>query len=329
MPAGLYISMLMDSYGEAMAELQQTDAYELNMSVREACAKPLEGGTVGEWTIARARERVGEYYAVLDKVAEMGVEITEDERAAALDSVAAALKENSDFYTDNGIGEKSLALAVEYQLARSRLFTALYDEGGPYAVSEEELASYLDTQYAKAKLLIVNKPQPFDLTEEEAKNEEAALAARDVLAKEKAEGYLARLEAGEALEDLYVEYNTELAAIDAEVNNEDPIPVEYPAPDDLIAIMGVDEGSYYGEDVVAGLFASERDKPSLVEGEVGYFLFLRQDIADELPNYREEILPEMRAEEFNALVTEWGAAVAPVPNDASIARYKPANIKGV
>ncbi len=327
MPAGLYISILMDSYGEAMAKLQEAGTYELNMSVREACAQPLEGGTVAEWMITRARDKVREYYAVYDKMAEMGLAVAETEREAARASAINVMREQGDFYRDNGISENSLIMAVEHQLARSLLFNALYGEGGLYAVSEEEYVSFLDTQYAKSKMVIVNKPQPFDLTDEERENEEEALAAREVLAKEKAESYLARLEAGEKMEDIFVEYNTELAAIDAEVNNEDPIPVEYPGPDDLISIMGRSEGGYYGERVVEGMFAAEQGKPTLIDGEVAFFLVIRQDIADELPTYREELLPLLRSEAFNELIAEWGAAIEPSPNEAAIARYKPANIK--
>ena len=354
MPAGVYICMMLNAYGEATQKLQEAQDAEIaalqanlaegaqleNTPERISQKDPkdiynmeLDGMSVSDWMVERAGRSAREYYATRQKMQELGLSLSEADLANSQASAAEGVKSSPEFYNKNGIAESSLALMLQNDLAVHQLFHALYEEGGEFAVTQEELQAHFAKQYSKIKMMFFYKADQGDLSEEEAADEKKAaklLEEKNSELRQKAEGYLTRLKAGEAIEDLNTEYELETAKESVE-GTEDAVPeVEPTKPGDLNMIVTEDQASYFGEPLVRAAFDTPVGEAVLVEDTAFFFLVQRADILEDpadMQNYQESILHEMRYDsDYLLKLEEWGKALDIQANPAAIKLYTPSRL---
>jgi len=353
MPAGVYICMLLNAYGDAVNKLQEAqnaelaalqesvgDDYEVdtadlisNQEPKKIYKMELDGMPVSDWMVQQAEKSVREYYAVQNKMQELGLSLRQSDVDSALASAASAMQTSPEFYRKNGIAESSLALMLQNEYAVHQLFHALYEEGGEFEVSQEELKSYFGEKYSKIKMMYFLKADESDLSEEEAADSEQAakqVEEKNQALRQKAEGYLTRLKAGEAIEDLHTEYEKEAAKESVE-GTDDAVPeVEPTKPGDLDMIVSESQSSYYGEPLVRAAFDTALGDAVLTEDDHFFFLVQRVDILEDpadLEKYEESLLHEMRYEsDFLPKLEEWGKALELKVNQAAVSRYVPSKL---
>ncbi|MGI6404227.1 MAG: hypothetical protein ACOX0K_08495 [Oscillospiraceae bacterium] len=354
MPAGVYICMLLNAYGEAVTKLQEAQDAEIaalqeslgegaeleNTPKRISERKPkeiyrmqLDGMSVSDWMVQRADQSAREYYAVQNKMQELGLSLSQADIAGTLSSAASAIENTPEFYKKNGIAENSLALMLQNDLAVHQLFHALYEEGGEFEVSQEELSAYFAETYSKIKMMFFYKVNESDLSEEEAADSEQAaklVEEKNEALRQKAQGYLTRLQAGEAIEDLNTEYELETAKESVE-GTEDAVPeVEPTKPGELNMIVTEAQASYYGEPLIRAAFDTPVGEAVLVEDTNFFFLVQRADILEDpadLQSYQENLLHAMRYDsDFLPKLEEWGRALDIQVNQAAVSRYLPSKL---
>ena len=353
MPAGVYICMLLNAYGDAVNKLQEAQNAELaalqesvgddyqvdtadlisNQKPKKIYKMELDGMPVSDWMVQRAEKSVREYYAVQNKMRELGLSLSQSDVDSALASAASAVQATPEFYKKNGIAESSLALMLQNEYAVHQLFHALYEEGGEFEVGQEELKSYFDQKYSKIKMMYFLKADESDLSEEEAADSEQAaklVEEKNQALRQKAEGYLTRLKAGEAIEDLHTEYEKEVAKESVE-GTDDAVPeVEPTKPGDLDMIVSESQSSYYGEPLVRAAFDTALGDAVLTEDDHFFFLVQRVDILEDpadLEKYEESLLHEMRYEsDYLPKLEEWGKALELKVNQAAVSRYVPSKL---
>ncbi len=353
MPAGVYICMLLNAYGDAVNKLQEAQNAELaalqesvgddyqvdtadlisNQKPKKIYKMELDGMPVSDWMVQRAEKSVREYYAVQNKMRELGLSLSQSDVDSALASAASAVQATPEFYKKNGIAESSLALMLQNEYAVHQLFHALYEEGGEFEVGQEELKSYFDQKYSKIKMMYFLKADESDLSEEEAADSEQAaklVEEKNQALRQKAEGYLTRLKAGEAIEDLHTEYEKEVAKESAEGTDDTAPEVEPTKPGDLDMIVSESQSSYYGEPLIRAAFDTALGDAVLTEDDHFFFLVQRVDILEDpadLEKYEESLLHEMRYEsDYLPKLEEWGKALELKVNQAAVSRYVPSKL---
>ncbi len=349
MPAGVYICMMLNAYGEATQKLQEAQDAEIaalqanlaegaqleNTPKRISQKDPkdiynmqLDGMSVSDWMVERADRSAREYYATQQKMQELGLSLSEADLANAQASAAEGVQSSPEFYNKNGIAESSLALMLQNDLAVHQLFHALYEEGGEFGVTQEELQAHFAEQYSKIKMMFFYKADQSDLSEEEAADEEKAaklLEEKNTKLRQKAEGYLTRLKAGEAIE------NELEAAKESVEGTQDAVPeVEPTKPGDLNMIVTEAQASYFGEPLVRAAFDTPVGEAVLVEDAAFFFLVQRADILEDpadMQNYQENMLHDMRYEsDYLPKLEEWGKALDIKANPSAIKLYTPSRL---
>lgn len=312
-PAGVYITYLINAMSTADSKLHEAqtegETHE-HGSYKDLLGEVVEGQTVAEFMKAEADRRIKEHIAVEKQFAGMNLTLGEAQAAYAASSAASAWSGNQEMYEESGVAESSLRLTYENQFKRDAIFNATYGEGGSAAVADQELKDVFQRDYAKVDMMIFLKQ-----TGEEADN--AAVKTR-------AEGYLARLQAGEDLYDLIFEQEKEDAGDQAAT-------IEKPEAGSRAMIFTEgDKGYYYSDQLVDSALAATVGAPVLVEDATYFYLLNRVDIlANEVDfqSYRSELLHALKDDEFESAVAGWAADISFEENTAALERYTPARLK--
>lgn len=315
-PIGLYIFYLMDSAATAEEKYHEQHGDEENHehpAYKDLLKEPLpDGQTFEAFMLEDAAQSMREYVAVEQKFAEMGLSLSESERTYAAEAAASTWSGNQAYYEDNGIAESTLRLGYENGFKKQAVFTALYQSGGERAVSEEELRSAFEKDYAKVEYILFPK---------------AAVTggdADDAAIRAEAEGYLGRLQNGENFYDLVFEQLKAAAGDSADT-------VERPAEGSRSMIVGESHrGTYYSDELVDSALAAPIGEPVLAEDTTYYYILVRGDVLEDATNFasfRNEVLLGLKGDEFEELVTSWASGVTLEANQAALNRYTPAKLK--
>lgn len=355
MPAGLYIQMLLASYGQAVTKLQEQQDADLaamqeaaGIEATEPAEAPqsiatqdpakvmkmeLEGLQATDWMSQNAQNMAREYYAVWGKMDELGLALSAEDRQTAAANAQSNVSTYTQYYNDNGIAESSLALYFEYQLAKEQLYEALYGEGGTQVLSEGEVKDYFAEHYAQVQTMALGKASALDFDSEEYADQEALQKAIDdenAALKTRAEGYLTRLKAGEAIEDLVFEYESDLARKDAEATGEAPAEVTRQEDGYYDVVLNEAYAMYYGQTYVETALAAVVGQPQVIEDDNFYYLINPLDILADpevFADYQESVAYELGQERYQPLLDEWAAALEPQANQAALSTYTASKIK--
>lgn len=210
-PAGVFIYYLDTANYEARQKLNEQTDTSADLSPEGAAAQSSETVTLPlyssqidgvdskQWIYDRATELMQEYAAVEAKFDEYGLTLTDDDKQSAQVYLDQIWDYAGDYYTSMGVSENSYKSIFLNSSKRQKLFETIYSEGGEKAVSDDEIKTYLDENYALINYIDV-----------ELKDGEGNLLKSDGKAErmEMLNGYMERYNNGEDFDELNAEYVT-------------------------------------------------------------------------------------------------------------------------
>lgn len=237
-PAGVFIYYLDTANYEAQQKLNEQTDTSADLSPEGAAAQSSETVTLPlyssqidgvdskQWIYDRATELMQEYAAVEAKFDEYGLTLTDDDKQSAQVYLDQIWDYAGDYYTSMGVSENSYKSIFLNSSKKQKLFETIYSEGGERAVSDDEIKTYLDENYALINYIDV-----------ELKDGEGNLLKSDGKAErmEMLNSYMERYSNGEDFDELNAEYVTyyenlkkaaEEAAAAAEAANADETAAE-------------------------------------------------------------------------------------------------------
>lgn len=147
--SGLYLLAQYDAYQQAaqLADSEQ-DTSKVNSFLKATITTDADTGetaVVKDYVAQKTLETLQTLAAVDARFAELGGELTEEQKSAA-DSYAQQLMDNyGDAYTANGIGLETLKLFQQLQYKQTLLLDLVYGKDGETPVEDGELTEHLDS----------------------------------------------------------------------------------------------------------------------------------------------------------------------------------------
>lgn len=204
-PAGIFIYYLQSAYYSAQSKLNEensasSDAIASTDGTTTTAAvfsSQIDGKDAKTWIYDEATKSMQEYAAIEAKFTELGLTITADEKDAAKVYCDQIWDYAGEYYTKMGISEKSYTSLYLNSQKRDKVFKTIYSEGGEYAVSDDEIKTYLDENYAMINYIAMElKDGSGNLLKSDGKAEIMSMA----------ESYVERYKNGEDLDALNAEY---------------------------------------------------------------------------------------------------------------------------
>ncbi len=147
---GNWIYYTYAEYEEALSKIQEEKSNDdTSYTVKDISKEKIEDKKALDWIYAQAKDACISQLTVEKLIKDNKVKVDEDE-LATMESYYKQFYESyyQDLYTKLGISEESfLKAAVRSNYLSDKLFTALYDEGGSKAVSDEDLKKYFEENY--------------------------------------------------------------------------------------------------------------------------------------------------------------------------------------
>lgn len=210
-PAGVFIYYLDTANYEAQQKLNEQTDTSSDLSPEGAAAQSSETVTLPlyssqidgvdskQWIYDRATELMHEYAAVEAKFDEYGLTLSDDDKQSAQVYLDQIWDYAGDYYTSMGVSENSYKSIFLNSSKKQKLFETIYSEGGERAVSDDEIKTYLDENYALINYIDV-----------ELKDGEGNLLKSDGKAErmEMLNSYIERYNNGEDFDELNAEYVT-------------------------------------------------------------------------------------------------------------------------
>ena len=210
-PAGVFIYYLDTANYEAQQKLNEQTDTSADLSPEGAAAQSSETVTLPlyssqidgvdskQWIYDRATELMQEYAAVEAKFDEYGLTLSDDDKQSAQVYLDQIWDYAGDYYTSMGVSENSYKSIFLNSSKKQKLFETIYSEGGERAVSDDEIKTYLDENYALINYIDV-----------ELKDGEGNLLKSDGKAErmEMLNSYMERYSNGEDFDELNAEYVT-------------------------------------------------------------------------------------------------------------------------
>ncbi len=210
-PAGVFIYYLDTANYEARQKLNEQTDTSADLSPEGAAAQSSETVTLPlyssqidgvdskQWIYDRATELMQEYAAVEAKFDEYGLTLSDDDKQSAQVYLDQIWDYAGDYYTSMGVSENSYKSIFLNSSKKQKLFETIYSEGGERAVSDDEIKTYLDENYALINYIDV-----------ELKDGEGNLLKSDGKAErmEMLNSYIERYNNGEDFDELNAEYVT-------------------------------------------------------------------------------------------------------------------------
>jgi len=312
-PAGVYLTMLINADSEARAkvteafEKEEKDTEDINFSKQKVTGDDKKEYKFNDYVVMRAKEMVSEYLVTDYMFNKYKLKLSDENKSAMEQYVSYQWVYNGNAYLfePNGVSYDSFEDYMRVNMYyRSDIFDYFYGEKGEKAPAKSDIEKALKEHFTSANLLEIS-----------VKGEDGKDLAEDELKKiaDKIEAYCTRINNGEAtFADIKAEYEAETKK-DEDKKEEDKTDStdkedDTPKPkDENAVVLGDSETS-----VSSGNFESvnklEVGKAALVKGTDGYYrLAIKQDVlADEyyFDTYRDETVRIMHAEDFNEFIAK-------------------------
>lgn len=202
-PTGVYVLSKIDAVSEA------TTHEDFDSELEKPLENVIEEQPISAWIDREAEELTKEFLYVEEKFAEAGMELSEDDLAAAKNTVDSLWSFYQENYEKIGIAQSSYLARIQNSYKSRALFLAQYGKGGTEAVAEADLKAELKNNYAEVQLL------SFSTNEEDGT---AMTEANKQTVKKEAQSYLDRVEKGEDIVALINEKKEAEATEDAPAN---------------------------------------------------------------------------------------------------------------
>ena len=202
-PAGIYY--LQSAYYSAQSKLNEENSASSDAvasadgttTTAAVFSSQIDGKDAKTWIYDEATKSMQEYAAIEAKFTELGLTITADEKDAAKVYCDQTWDYAGEYYTKMGISEKSFTSLYLNSQKRDKVFKTIYSEGGEYAVSDDEIKTYLDENYAMINYIAMElKDGSGNLLKSDGKAEIMSMA----------ESYVERYKNGEDFDALNAEY---------------------------------------------------------------------------------------------------------------------------
>lgn len=310
-PVGIYLYHRFEAYNEALelAEDKSTDAWE----------QQIEGVTGYEWVKNKAMQEVREYVAVEDKFEELGYTVTEEQAAYAEQQATSRYNYFSGLYDANGISPDSISAIYLNNMKRSIIFQATYAPGGTKGLSTDDLKAELEENYLRFKVLMISKSDA-----------EGNLMEGDALkeAENLRDEYLKRAQDGEDFDQLIIESETDyIKDVEGDENYE---PTEsdfghsHEDADAHLTVMRKDSTDA-SADLLDAIIAAGNNSFGVAEDTSYYYLFQKLDVMEDADTTVETLAPQLtsdiKADDFDVEVAQWGEEVQITFNDKVIDHY--------
>lgn len=300
--SGMYVGLSLTAYQEAQA-LEGFDASKTPFD------QELEGEDGLKWVTDEAESLARNYLAVEQKFDEMGLTVDEESQKT-MDTNAEAYYNYLDQiygYADKGFGLESYKKLQLNQYKSSSIFNKIYGEGGSEEVKDDELKDIFYSDYAKVFYIPVTTTVT---TEDGTKsNRDQADIDADI------ETLTNRLEAGDDFQAILNDYFADEETV--------------PNASQYYAIVQKGD-SQTPQDILDFAFDSEIGDVGKSVDSTASFVLKKLDITEseeDFANYRVNLLSNLKAEEFNAKVDEWGQAIELEKNERALSKHSPKNIK--
>ena len=204
-PAGIFIYYLQSAYYSAQSKLNEENSASSDAiasadgttTTAAVFSSQIDGKDAKTWIYDEATKSMQEYAAIEAKFTELGLTITADEKDAAKVYCDQIWDYAGEYYTKMGISEKSYTSLYLNSQKRDKVFKTIYSEGGEYAVSDDEIKTYLDENYAMINYIAMElKDGSGNLLKSDGKAEMMSMA----------ESYVERYKNGEDFDALNAEY---------------------------------------------------------------------------------------------------------------------------
>ena len=204
-PAGIFIYYLQSAYYSAQSKLNEENSASSDAiasadgttTTAAVFSSQIDGKDAKAWIYDEATKSMQEYAAIEAKFTELGLTITADEKDAAKVYCDQIWDYAGEYYTKMGISEKSYTSLYLNSQKRDKVFKTIYSEGGEYAVSDDEIKTYLDENYAMINYIAMElKDGSGNLLKSDGKAEMMSMA----------ESYVERYKNGEDFDALNAEY---------------------------------------------------------------------------------------------------------------------------
>lgn len=327
--SGLYLLAQYDAYQQA-AQLagSEQDTSKVNSFLKATITTDADTGetaVVKDYVAQKTLETLQTLAAVDARFAELGGQLTEEQKSAA-DSYAQQLMDNyGDAYTANGIGLETLKLFQQLQYKQVLLLDLVYGKDGETPVEDGELTEHLDSQMYE--LAYVNIPlyntSTFVFASDDQKAEMLQLAqqaatAANLMDYENVEDQVSALHAAaqSALPDIY-------AVLDATPSDDaSSVQTELLTESDLTSTFTQDGAA----DAVRGLVYGEA---AAVQYN-GYSVILMMRIdplqVSTLDALRSQILSDMKGEELNNALAAYGAQLDSTLSNSAMSKLPASKI---
>ncbi len=300
--SGMYVGLSLTAYQEAQA-LEGFDASKTPFD------QELEGEDGLKWVTDEAESLARNYLAVEQKFDEMGLTVDEESQKT-MDTNAEAYYNYLDQiygYADKGFGLESYKKLQLNQYKSSSIFNKIYGEGGSEEVKDDELKDIFYSDYAKVFYI----PVTTTVTAEDGtkSNRDQADIDADI------ETLTNRLEAGDDFQAILNDYFADEETV--------------PNASQYYAIVQKGD-SQTPQDILDFAFDSEIGDVGKSVDSTASFVLKKLDITEseeDFANYRVNLLSNLKAEEFNAKVDEWGQAIELEKNERALSKHSPKNIK--
>lgn len=298
LPAGIYNLYLLDNYDAAYGKVEDATG--------DILSQQIDGISAEQWIKDASEKNLKRYFAVEKKFAEYGLSFTDEEVSSIKEYAATQMESSKDFFTKNGISQTSLELYFTNNFKGNTLFMKLYGEGGEQEVPTEELKNYFKENYTYSQYIIVPK---FDQTTYAPLEGEALEAA-----KKEAQGYYDRALKGE---ETFEQIMKSWEESDSQNHNHGEGAHEM--------VLKKDDASI-PEKYLELVNNATIDTPVMGEDDSYFYIILRKDLLSKeetLTTYTQQLLVEMKNEDYKKLVEQWGEEIDLKLNQASLKLYTP------
>lgn len=310
MPAGVYINQVLSAYSSGLNLLDNTEQTNVWKNT-------IEGQDSSVWINNEAQNNVYTYFAVEKKFEEMELSLDELMQAEIEYAVEAQWPYYQSIYEENGIGKESFRQTIQNTYKRSLLFDAIYGENGTEAVSQEELLKKFNQEYINMDRVY------FSIVGE---NGEGSLPKEEIdKLMEKAKGYQQRIEKGESIQDIAQEYQKEQEEASGTSDSSST-----QQSNTAIALTVSREGSSYSSTFMENVAAAAPGKPIVFEDDANICLVVVNEVTVESPIFLQNedfLLSDMKSDEFEQRLLDWGKALNVTFNQAAVSRYEAKKLK--
>lgn len=355
--AGVYIYYQNTAVEEAKS-LALKDNAELDTEdtdALEACV--IEDKKFLDWVYDKTIVSCAEHIAVIQKFDELGLELAQEDIDLVNDYAESVYAEETNEYTDNGIGEESFKEILINTYKASEVFNAIYGEGGSANVQESELKEHYIENNARVRYVMLDLHDTEGNDLDEAGKKEIRNLANTYLNKVKAaKDETEILEKFNEVSDEYAEYKEEKAAEAAGETEEatteavttaaettTTTTTDIHANEVLIAAVTTDEETKE-EDLTyspskefydwAYGASTKFNTPEVIEDENAVYVAVKLDIEERMTEedlWNESNVESVRFALFSDALQEnldeWVAALEMTINQKAIDRYGPFDYK--